>query len=220
METGFEVIERCSTERGELQLQRRGADYEIISNGVFLMATYNGDSERQLVSLPLGLSEHPRRVLIGGLGVGFSTQEALQDSRVTEVVVVEVEPKVIEWNHTYLSPLLGNYLCDPRIRIIEADLLPWLAVAKETFDVICLDIDNGPDWTVTKANSRLYTEAGLQSVARLLHSPGIVAFWSAARSGDFQQRLGQYFDSVQEHPVECRRGEPDYIYLAQSRPHK
>jgi len=64
------VIERCNSSCGELQLQRRGKDYEIISNGVFLMATYNGESERLLVRMPLAILDKPIEILIGGLGVG------------------------------------------------------------------------------------------------------------------------------------------------------
>lgn len=77
-----EIIERASTPRGEIQLQRRGEFYEIISNGTFLMATYNGESERLLVRRALEQAKAPGKVLIGGLGVGFSLQEALSDPRV------------------------------------------------------------------------------------------------------------------------------------------
>lgn len=217
MQTGVEVVERCSTNRGELQLQRRGHDYEIISNGTFLVATYNGKSERQLVSIPLSLSENPRKVLIGGLGAGFSLQEALREPRLGEVVVLEIEPKIIEWNYAHISRLMGNYLSDSRIRIIPGDLLTWLDHTKETFDAICLDIDNGPEWTVTESNDHLYTEDGLQSIAKILNPSGIAAFWSAARSIEFHNRLARFFDHVKEYRVECSRGEPDYIYVAQHR---
>jgi spermidine synthase len=215
MHTSVEVVERCLTDRGELQLQRRGNDYEIISNGTFLMATYNGNSERQLVSIPLSLSEHPGKVLIGGLGVGFSIQEALRDPRVREAVVLEIEPKIIEWNHAHISRFMGDYLTGPRVRIIEGDLLTWLKQTRETFDVACIDIDNGPEWTVTEANKYLYTDDGLQSLVRVLNPSGIAAFWSAARSIEFHNRLIKFFTNVEEYQVECSRGEPDYIYIAQ-----
>jgi spermidine synthase len=212
MQGDLKIIERCLTPRGELQLQRRGKDYEIISNGVFLMATYNGDSERQLVSIPLNLSPNPGRVLIAGLGFGFSLREALRDPRVDEIVVLEIEPKIIEWNHAYISPLVGNHLADSRIRIIQEDLITWLDYAYGLFDVVCIDIDNGPEWTVTESNCRLYTEAGLRSLAKILSPFGTIAFWSAAQSTEFVNRLKQCFGSVKEYQVKCNRGEPDYIY--------
>jgi spermidine synthase len=217
MQADVEIVERCLTDRGELQLQRRGNDYEIISNGVFLMATYNGQSERQLVAMALSRSNNPDRVLIGGLGVGFSLQEALGEPRAGEVVVLEVEPKIIEWNSRYFSGLMGDCLQDARIHIIQDDLLTWLGHTGETFDVVCIDIDNGPDWTVVESNDRLYTETGLQSLVRILRPRGIIAFWSAARSIEFFNRLERFFDHVEEHRVECSRGEPDRIYVAQRR---
>lgn len=217
MQGNTTIIERCLTQRGELQLQRRYQDYEIISNGVFLMATYNGNSERQLVSIPLNLSPNPRKVLIAGLGVGFSLQEALRESHIDEVVVLEIEPKIIEWNYTYISPLTGNDLMDTRIRIVQDDFLTWLDCTEELFDVVCIDIDNGPEWTVTESNCRLYTETGLYSISKVLSSFGIVAFWSATQSIEFGNRLKQCFSNVKEYPVECSRGEPDYIYVGQRR---
>lgn len=217
MQSDLKIIERCLTKRGELQLQRRNHDYEIISNGVFLMATYNGNSERQLVSIPLNLSPNSKRVLIGGLGVGFSLQEALNNPNVDEVVILEIEPKIIEWNYSYISRLKGIDLMDSRIRIVQNDLLTWLNCTEELFDVVCIDIDNGPEWTVTESNRYLYTEAGLRSISKVLGHSGIVSFWSATQSTEFSTRLKEYFSYVAEYQVECNRGEPDYIYVGYRR---
>lgn len=207
------VVERKTTPRGELQLQRRGDDYEIISNGTFLMATYNGKSERLLVTAALDAAATPRRVLIGGLGVGFSLAAALADSRVRQATVVEIEEPLISWNRTHLAPFSSGALADPRTRVINADLIDWVANANERFDAICLDIDNGPDWTVTESNGSLYDHAGLQSLQRLLAPGGAISFWSAARVPNFADRLGQYFATVREYPVSQERGEPDYVYV-------
>ena len=97
------VIERVQTPRGEIQLQSRGSDYEIISNGTFLMATYNGESERLLVKAALNASHEPKQILIGGLGVGYSLAEALDYPGVERVTVVEIEEKIIEWYRSYFS---------------------------------------------------------------------------------------------------------------------
>lgn len=85
----------CITPRGDRQLQQRDSHYEIISNGTFLMATYNGESERFLVSTALKNTAAPKSVLIGGLGVGFSLTEALRHEQITQVTVIEIEEVII-----------------------------------------------------------------------------------------------------------------------------
>jgi len=211
---GPEVLERIETPRGELQLQRRGEDYEIISNGVFLMATYNGESERLLVTAALDAAgAKAARVLIGGLGVGFSLAAALADPRVGQATVVEIEAPLIGWNRSYLAPFNGGALANPRTRVICADLVAWVRESTEQFDAICLDIDNGPDWTVTEANQHLYDDAGLAALKAILAPGGAIAFWSASRATWFAEKLEQAIGPVVELPVEQVRGEPDYVYL-------
>lgn len=211
---GPEVIERCATERGELQLQRRGEHYEIISNGVFLMATYNGESERLLVTAALDAAANPERVLIGGLGVGFSLGAALADKRVKRVTVVEIEERLVAWNQTHLAPFSAGGVSDPRTEVVNADLIAWLDRAAGPYDAICLDIDNGPDWTVTDANRRLYGDEGLANLHRLLAPGGALTVWSAGAADWFEASLRQRFSRVEAIPVEQVRGEPDYVYLA------
>ncbi|HYG57121.1 MAG TPA: spermine/spermidine synthase [Symbiobacteriaceae bacterium] len=208
------VIERHSTPRGDLQLQRRGENYEIISNGVFLMATYNGESERLLVTAALEAAATPRRVLVGGLGVGFSLAAALADPRVEHVTVVEIEEPLIDWNRRFLAPFSGNALSDPRTRVVHGDLLEWITATEERFDAICLDIDNGPTWTVTDENQGLYDDRRILAVRGLLAPGGAVAYWSAQQEPAFAERLARHFAEVRELPVEQARGVPDYVYIA------
>lgn len=210
---GPEVLDRFDTPRGTLQLQRRGEHYEIISNGIFLMATYNGESERLLVTAALEAAASPRRVLIGGLGVGFSLQAALACPRVEQVTVIEIEERLIDWNRGPLAPFSKGALADTRTRVIHADLIDWLQLAQGPYDAICLDIDNGPDWTVTDANQSLYGDANLAAVARLLAPGGCAAYWSALRAPEFAVRMSRHFGRVEELPVEQVRGQPDYVYL-------
>jgi spermidine synthase len=212
---GPEVLERTQTPRGEIQLQRRGDHYEIIENGVFLMATYNGESERQLVTRAMNAAENPRRVLIGGLGVGFSLAAALADTRAEQVTVVEIEERLIAWNRTHLAPFSGNALSDPRTRVVHADLVRWARASTEQFDAICLDIDNGPEWTVTDANLSLYDDQGLAALRRLLAPGGALSFWSAAPSHKLAERLSRIFRRVEAYAVEVPQAEPDYVYVAQ-----
>ncbi|RNL83052.1 spermidine synthase [Halostreptopolyspora alba] len=204
---------------GELVLRRAGAHFEIISNGVFLMDTRDGTSERELVRASLAALPAGRtgvRVLIGGLGVGFSARAALEDRRVAHVRVIEVEPEVIAWHSGPLGAVAGHLTADPRCELTRADLLRWLATVGDTarFDVICLDIDNGPGWTVNDGNAQLYRPATLRRLRRLLTDGGVVAFWSAMRAPDFAALLAAQFAEVRTIEVPARRGEPDVIYLA------
>lgn len=208
------VIERVTTENGEIQLQRRGSDYEIIFNGTFLMATYNGESEKLLVSQAIEAVKSPRTVLIAGLGVGFSLGEALGYSMLNKITVVEIEKKIIEWNRTHLAEFSNHGLLDPRVEVVQADFIAWMSDCRRKYDVICLDIDNGPDWLVMDNNGQLYDDQGIRSLLNILNESGAVSFWSAAKSDTLEKRLRQWFDKVKIKAVDQSRGEPDYIYVA------
>jgi spermidine synthase len=212
---GAVVVERVVTPRGELVLRRDQAQYEIIHNGVFLMDTRNGASERLLVRAALDACRQSRvRILIGGLGVGFSLDEALGHPAVTEVVVVEVEEAIIRWHATYFGAHASRALEDPRTSVVRADLTGWLADGTDQFDVICVDVDNGPDWTVAAGNAVLYTQDGLSMLRRRLVPGGVLAVWSAMAAPAFEAAMGQHFISVRVHLVEVPRGDPDHVYVA------
>jgi spermidine synthase len=206
------TIDRSVTERGEIVLRRRGDDYEIISNGVFLMDTRNGESERLLVRAALDACAAPDRVLIGGLGVGFSLAEAVRSASPHSISVIEIEPAVIGWHRDHLG---AGGLADPRVRVVRADLLAHLAERTDEYDVICLDIDNGPEWTVTDDNRALYGDHGLALLRSRLRPGGVLAVWSAAESAAFVSRLAAGFGRVTTIPVPVPRGVPDVVYIAQ-----
>lgn len=197
-------------------MRRDGEHYEIISNGVFLMDTRAGESERLLARAPLDLLAGPARVLIGGLGVGFTLAAALAHPVTAAVTVVEVEPAVVSWQHRYLGAGIGRPLADPRVSLVEADLMAWLAADTGRFDVVCLDVDNGPGWTVTDGNARLYSAAGLDLVANRMTRDGVLAVWSAQADEAFRTRLGERFAAVRTLAVPVARGEPDVVFLAGS----
>jgi len=209
-----EVYERRTGENGELVLRGDGRHFEIISNGVFLMDTRAGESERLLVRAALERVARPSRVLVGGLGVGFSLAEALRSPRTEAVTVIEREPAIIGWHATYLRPYSGGALDDPRVRVERADLLGWLRTTTLTYDVLCLDIDNGPDWTVTEGNAALYGPAGLDLLAGRLRPGGVLSVWSAGAAPVFEALLRERFTGVSAHAVPVARGEPDVVYLA------
>jgi spermidine synthase len=209
-----EVVERTTGHAGELVLRRVGEHHEIVANGVFLMDTRGGSSERLLVSATADRMPAPGRMLIGGLGVGFSLAAALAHSAVTAVSVVEREAAVIRWNRGPLSRLHGDALADPRVAVHEADVANVIAsAAPGSFDAICLDTDNGPDWLVSPANARLYTDSGLSAAARALSAGGVLAVWSAAPSPALVARMGGLFTEVTALEVPVDRGAPDVVTL-------
>jgi spermidine synthase len=211
-----EVYERRAGENGELVLRGDGRHFEIISNGVFLMDTRAGESERLLVRAALDRVGRPAEVLIGGLGVGFSLAEALRSPHTRAITVIEREPAVIGWHATHLRPYSGGALDDPRVRVEHADLLGWLRATAGGYDVLCLDIDNGPEWTVTEGNAALYGPAGLELLAGRLRPGGVLAVWSAGAAPAFEALLRERFTGVSVLAVQVARGEPDVVYLATS----
>ena len=218
-----DLIDRREGPYGEVALRRREDCLEIIANGCFLMDSSDGRSERLMVSAALDLLEQSEgaSVLIGGLGVGFSMAEACADPRPGRIHVVERERAVIDW-HTQgeappLRDLAGTGHDDPRTVIIHDDLVHHLRTAGEPYDVLCLDIDNGPGWTVTDDNRGIYEPAGLDVLAGALTDQGVLSVWSAARSPEFTQRLASRFARVTTLEVPVLKGssvEPDVIMLA------
>jgi spermidine synthase len=207
-------VERLETARGELVLRVADGHYEIISNGTFLMDTRGGASERLLVSAALAAHPSAERLLIGGLGVGFSLLEGVRAAALTTITVVEIEPAIVAWHRTHLAHLSGAALADPRVSVVLADLVGWLADTDERFDVVCLDIDNGPEWTVVDANDPLYGPAGTASLRRRLRPGGVLAVWSSAAAPGYEALLRATFDRVEVLRVPVARGEPDVVYLA------
>jgi spermidine synthase len=211
---GPAVVERVQGRDGELVLRRDGEHFEIFSNGVALIDTRSGASERLLVSATAAAAADPRRILVGGLGVGFSLDEALAVPGVERVAVVEIEPAVVRWARRYYPQRCGDGLSDPRVRVVEADLLSWLPTATGPFDVICLDVDNGPSWTVSAANRGLYAPARLAELRGLLAPGGALGVWSAQEEPGFVPVLADGVGPVRTHRVEVRRGGPDVVYVA------
>jgi spermidine synthase len=211
------VIARVDTPRGELVLRRAGDGVELISNGTFLMDTRDGRSERLLVEAALERHNAPQDVLLGGLGVGFSLLAALSDARVRRVTVAEIEPALVEWHATHLRPFSRGAIDDPRVRILVVDLAVHLATAVTSYDAVCLDVDNGPDWTVTDGNDALYGEAGTRLAVSALRPGGFLSVWSAKASPEYEARLRRHLDDVTALEVPVPRGEPDVVYVGRRR---
>lgn len=209
------VVDRVHGRGGELVLRDRDGVFEIISNGVFLMDTRDGRSERLLVRAAAAAMPARGRIVIAGLGVGFSLAEALTRPTVREVHVVEREEAVVRWNRGPLAAVHGGALDDGRVRVHRADVTDWLDAAEPgAFDALCLDVDNGPDWTVTPSNDDLYRDAGLGRAARVLAPGGVLTVWSAAPAPELEARLRAHFTSVTHLEVAVERGQPDVVVVA------
>ncbi|MEV6498185.1 spermidine synthase [Streptomyces prunicolor] len=216
------VLDRREGPYGEVVLRRHGELLQIIANGCFLMDTSDGRSERLLVDAARdALDSRPETgvlpdVLIGGLGVGFSLAHAAADPRWGRITVAEREPAIVEWHRSGpLSALSAAALADPRTDIVKTDLVAFVNETCATFDALCLDIDNGPDWTVTDSNETLYSQAGLASCARVLRPDGVLAVWSAQPSPEFERTLWNAgFQQVRTEEIPVARGVPDVVHLA------
>ncbi len=209
------VVERVTGRCGELVLRRVGDHHEIVANGVFLMDTRGGTSERLLATAAADRMPAPGRLVVGGLGVGFTLAAALAHPAIDTVDVVERERAVLRWNRGPLADGNGHAVDDPRVRTHVTDLADWLAdAAPASADGLCLDTDNGPDWLVDPGNAGLYDDAGLAAARRVLTPGGVLALWCAAPVPDLAERLGARFDGVETLPVPVGRGEPDVVVLA------
>lgn len=213
------TLDRRDGPHGEVVLRQRGTHYEIIANGCFLMDTSDGRSERLLVDAALAALPPGRpdpAVLIGGLGVGFSLAQAAGQPRWGRITVVEREQAVVDWHRTGpLSAVSGPALADPRTEILHADLVAYVRSAPAArHDALCLDIDNGPGWTVTEDNAGLYSPAGLAACGELLTPGGVLAVWSAQPSPEFEEALRNAgFAGVKTEEISVARGVPDVVHL-------
>lgn len=179
---------------GELILMRRGAEFSIRTGGTELMNSRIHGSEdalAELTVLRLGVMTG-LRLLIGGLGMGYTLAAALKQSASdTRITMAELVPSVVRWNRKYLGHLAGNPLDDPRVSVEERDVEKSIGKRKNVWDAILLDVDNGPDGLTRKANDQLYGISGLKRSFSALRAGGILAVWSSAPDEAFTRRLKQ-----------------------------
>ena len=215
-------IARAENERGELVLRRRttdaGADVlELRTNGVFVMDTLETSSEVELAAVALDLVPDPRDVVVGGLGLGFTLQRVLADARVERVTVVEVEESLVGWMRDGTVPHGPALLADRRVRIVNADIAMAIAEARRTYDLVLLDVDNGPGYLVHDDNAGLYSPAMLERIRGLLNSDGVLVVWAANAAPELLQRLTEVFGDAEERACDVLlqdRPEQYYLYLA------
>jgi spermidine synthase len=192
-----------------------------ISGGGELMSTRKHGSEDALGRLPCERLKDPHtaQVLIGGLGMGFTLAEVLRSvGSEALVTVAELIPEVVEWNRGPLGECSGKPLDDPRARIYLGDVAKLLRQSHACFDVIALDVDNGPEGLTKSANDWLYSSTGIIAAQRALRPNGILAYWSAGPDQAFHDRLRRCGFLVEEVNVFAhgRKGARHTIWLAQT----
>lgn len=193
---------------GELRCYRHDGDFTYHADGIELMSSRVYGSEEELAELALQrLGPRPAvRVLVGGLGMGFTLARALAlvdaESRVD---VAELVPEVVTWNRELLGACAGHPLQDPRSQVLLRDVVEVIASSPATYDAMLLDVDNGPEGLVRPANDRLYLDGGLATAKRALRKGGVLAVWSSRGDSAFAARLKRSGFLVEEHRVRARR---------------
>ena len=192
---------------------------KISSGGGELMSTRKHGSEDALGALPCQRLKNPEsaRVLIGGLGMGFTLAAVLKEVGAdAEVTVAELIPEVVEWNRGPLGEYSAYPVNDPRTRIHIGDVVKLLRRARARYDVIALDVDNGPEGLTTRNNDWLYSENGIVAAQEALRPGGILAYWSAGPDQAFHDRLRRCGFLVEEVKVFAHgsKGARHTIWLA------
>jgi spermidine synthase len=220
--TEYVEVARAESERGELVLRRRTEErtadaLELRVNGVFVMDTRETGSEIELAAAALELVEDPRDVVVAGLGLGFTTQRVLVDRRVERVMVVEVEPALVRWMRDGTIPHGPALLADRRVHVVEADIAMAVAEATSTYDLVLLDVDNGPGHLVHDSNSAIYEHEFIASTKRIINHGGALVVWSANPAPALQDVLREVFGNCTEHRYDVllqERPEQYLLYLA------
>jgi spermidine synthase len=216
----IETLAREKTPEGdELVLTRRDGVYHLIVDGVELMTSLVHGSEEDLARLAaeaIAKKKTPR-VLVGGLGFGYTLRAALDHLPPGgRVVVCELFASLLQWNRDLLGELAGHPLDDRRVEIVLADVRLYLD-GRERFDAILLDVDNGPEALTLRSNGGLYTEEGLDRLSQSLTDGGVVAFWSSSPSPAFERRLRRAGFEAWTERVPARgggKGKNHAIFLA------
>jgi spermidine synthase len=204
----------------ELRLMRRGAEFSMMLGQNELMNSRLSGSEEALATLACRQIEAVKapHLLIGGLGMGFTLRAALAVlGSEARIVVAELVPAVIAWARGPMKDIFGASLSDSRADIRQADVIEVIKSQTKAFDAILLDVDNGPEGLIRKANDALYDAKGLQAIHRALRPAGVLAVWSSGPNPKFTKRLRDAGFAVNEVAVRAttkRSGARHVIWFA------
>jgi spermidine synthase len=205
---------------GELRLYQRGAEFSIkvAGRGELMNSRAHGSEDALAEHACARLTDCTRpRLLIGGLGMGFTLAAALRQlGKQAQVVVAELVPAVVEWNRGALGACAGHPLDDPRVSVRTCDVARLLVAEQQAYDAILLDVDNGPEGLTRNENDWLYGEDGLNAAYAALRPQGVLAVWSAGPDQAFMQRLRKVGFEVDEVRVRAHgtKGARHIIWLA------
>ena len=204
----WELLGESRTPDGNVMtLTKRGSEYMIMADGKDLMSSAMKGSEQALATIGCERAKtvEGARVLVGGLGMGFTLRATLDEMPAdASVIVAELMPAVVEWNRGILGPLAGNPLADRRTHVELGDIAELLRASREAFDAILLDVDNGPTAFTQEANAGLYDNAGLAMIKSALRPNGVLAVWSAWDDRKFEHRLKHHGYAHETHHVRAR----------------
>lgn len=205
--------------RQELRLKRRGSEFSIMLGTNELMNSRLSGSEEALAKLSCRkiASHRQPRILIGGLGMGFTLRAALAElGGDAQIVVAELVPAVVAWARVPMAEMFGGCLDDPRVTVQETDVGQLIRSQASGYDAILLDVDNGPEGIVHKSNDALYSLQGLAAARSALKPGGVLAVWSQGSDSGFAQRLKQAGFAVEEVNTRAngKRGARHVIWIA------
>ena len=221
----FQILAEATTAEGRhLKLHEHDGDYFILLNGRQLMNSRANASEIELARLACRTLEgkpNPR-ILVGGLGMGFTLRAVLEEVGPDAVVeAVELMPEVVAWNREHLRSINGSALDDRRVKILVEDVFAVLRRAPANrYDAILMDVDNGPVPFVLERNRRLYRDGGVRILVRSLSPDGCVAVWSAGKDRSFADRLykaGLRVDVISAKAHANARRNSHFIFLGRKR---
>jgi len=208
-------LARAESPRGEVVLREREDEdgtgvpvLELRVNGVFVMDSAETSTEQALATAALSHVEDPRAVVVAGLGLGYTARQVLTDQRVERLAVVEVEEALVGWMRDGTVPHGPAFLADERLVVVTADVRQAMAeAAPATYDLVLLDVDNGPDFLVHTSNAPLYAPPALTAARSALAPGGLLVVWSSHVAPSLLAALREVAqdDDVREDVVEVER---------------
>lgn len=203
----WKAVERARVGNSEFVLARHGNDWVVRVDQRVLMSNRLNQSEIMLAEEAIDRADSPRRVLVGGLGLGYTLRAALdildEDAHVT---VVEIVPELVDWNRRLFHELNDSPLEDPRCEVIVGDAFDTITKARRSFDVVMLDVDNGPQALSQAKNQRLYGDGGVRACFNALAPGGVLGVWSAGPNAKYAARLRRFGFDVEVLRVPARSG--------------